>query len=127
MEGKYPILLGQETVGEADVTKEGLYYRFDCRCSFAGESMFRLHAVCDGKEAMLGLPVPEGEGFVLRTKVPAKRLGQGDLSVRAVGKHRLEEGRFIPLSPQEPFAYIAQLKNAYLAKKEGITGVLLKK
>jgi hypothetical protein len=29
MEGKYPILLGQETVGEADVTKEGLYYRFD--------------------------------------------------------------------------------------------------
>ena len=62
-----------------------------------------------------------------REKAPAKRLGQGNLSVRAVGKHRLEEGRFIPLSPQEPFAYISQLKNAYLAKKEGITGVLLKK
>lgn len=127
MEGNYPILLGQETIGQANVTREGLYYRFDCRCSFTGESMFRLHASCGGKEAVLGLPVPEGESLVLRTKVPAKRLGQGNLSIRAVGKHRLEQGEFIPLSPQEPFAYIAQLKNAYLAKKEGTTGILLTK
>ena len=127
MHGNYPILLGQETIGQAVVTKEGLYYTFDCRCDFTGETMFRLHAVCGETETVLGLPVPEGEHFVLRRKVPAKYLGIGDLTIRAVGKHRLEEGEFIPLSSEEPFSYISRLKNAYLAKKEGAVGVVIKK
>lgn len=43
-----------------------------------------------------------------------------------VVKHRGAIDSFHPISPQEPFAYIAKLKYAYLVTRGGKVGVALK-
>ena len=126
MEGSYPVLMGGQQVGDAAVHRDGLYLCFSCRCRFSGEMICRLVAEVDGKKENLGIPVPEGDCFHLQTRVPAKRLGEGELTVRAVPKHSSVSGKFVPLSPQEPFRYLKELKNAYLEIRNGQAGIVLR-
>ena len=86
----------------------------------------RLVAEVGEKKENLGIPVPEGDCFLLQTRVPAKRLGEGELTVRAVPKHGSVSGKFVPLSPQEPFHYLKELKNAYLEIRNGQAGMVLR-
>lgn len=126
MEGKYPVLMGGQQIGEATVRREGLYLCFFCRCRLSGEMICRLVAEAGGKKENLGIPVPEGDSFLLQTRIPAKRLGEGELTVRAVPKHGAMPGKFVPLSPQEPFHYLKELKNAYLEIRNGQAGIVLR-
>lgn len=119
------ILLGGKPIGTAGVRREGLYYCFDCRCSLSGEIVYRLVARCGERTAHLGIPVPEGGRFVLRTRIPVKRLGEGPMQLRAEPKHGPLEGKFIPLSPEEPFRYLRRLENAFLLVRGGQVGVVL--
>ena len=36
------------------------------------------------------------------------------------------EGKFIPIKPEEPFAYIERLKDAYLVQREERIGICIK-
>lgn len=122
MEGYYEIKLGDRPVGKAQVTREGLYYRFRCSCKLEQTSVCRV-AVGD---VSLGILVPQGNGFGLDTKLPVKRFGEGIPEFRVVLNRPVLEGRFIPLSPEEPFAYIQRLKDAYLARQGGQLGVIIR-
>ncbi len=114
----YPILRGGESIGQASVEKQGLYYRFSCRCDLSGEVIYRLTVSCGEKCENLGVPVPENGAFVLTARIPVSRLGQGEPVIRAVPRHGKLEGLFIPLSPEEPFRYIDRLENA-VAERRG--------
>ena len=122
----YPILRGGESIGQACVEKKGLYYHFSCRCDLSGEVIYRLTASCGEKCENLGVPVPDGGEFMLTTLIPVSRLGQGEITVRAVPKHGKLEGKFIPISPDEPFNYLRQLENAVFEKRNGQPGILLR-
>ena len=63
-----------------------------------------------------------GNFFGLDTRRPVKRLGEGELSFRLVSKHNAPRTHFAPISPEEPFAYLQRLKDAYLAEKDGQIG-----
>ena len=119
------IMLGGQSVGTVAVTKEGLYYHFDCRCDFTGTVMYRIAVKCGETELNLGIPAPEGGKFVLRTKIPAKKIGDGPFSFRAVPKHADLTGKFVPLSPEEPFAYLQRLQESFLQVREGKVGVII--
>lgn len=121
----YEIMLGGCVVGEASVVTRGLYYHFDCRCHFAGEVMYRIEASCGEQAEILGIPAPENGEFVLRTKIPVKRLGQGTIQFRAIPKHGRLGGKFVPLSPEEPFRYIKRLQEAVLQVRDGKVGIIL--
>lgn len=121
----YDILLGGQTVGKAHVQRQGLYYCFDCRCRLSGDVMCRVTVTCGDRTESLGLLTPEGDQFVLRTKLPVKRLGEGIMEFIAVPKHPELRGKFIPLSPEEPFAYIRRLEDAVLQIRNGQVGVLI--
>lgn len=125
MEGTYPILLGGQAVGQANVCREGLYLHFSCRCRFSGEMIYRLTASTDECTENLGIPVPSGGQFCLDTKIPAKRLGKGALKITALPKHGALAGKFVPLSPEEPFAYLNRLKDAFLEIRAGQVGVVI--
>ncbi|MGN0999165.1 MAG: hypothetical protein ACI4PO_06395 [Faecousia sp.] len=125
MTGTYDILLGGKPVGQASVTEQGLYYRFDCRCRITGEVMYKLTVTCGGKTEDLGLLVPEGKDFVLKCRLPEKRLGQGKPEFRAIPRHGRMEGTFIPVYPDEPFSYISRLHSAFLENRGGQMGVVL--
>ncbi len=121
----YPILRGGETIGQAQVEKRGLYYYYTCRCDLSAEVVYRLTVSCGEKCENLGIPVPEGGEFVLMTRLPVSKLGEGEPVIRAVPKHGPLEGKFIPIRPQEPFAYLRQLEKAVFEKRNGQPGILI--
>ena len=123
MEGVYDILLGNRSVGQAVMVRQGLYWHFDCRCSLSGEAVFRITVSCGGKTESLGIPVPKGKEFVLRTRLPVKKLGEGELSFRVVPKHAPMPERWVPVCAEEPFAYLTRLEAAYLQVQDGQVGI----
>ena len=126
MEGNYPVYFGKQAVGRVMVRKEGLYYRFCCRCTLTGEVVCRLAVICEGEPVHLGILVPVGESFGLDTSLPVKRIGETAPVFQVLPGRGVTNGRFVPIKPEEPFAYIARLKDAFLAHQNGQAGVILK-
>jgi hypothetical protein len=122
----YDILLGGESIGTAQVQRQGLYYIFDCRCDLSGEVVYRITVRCGENTQSLGIPVPDGNRFRLRTKIPVKNLGEGELSFRMVPKHANTDEKFVPISPEEPFRYLKRLQNAFLQVRDGKVGVVIR-
>ena len=116
------LFFGDRSVGRVLVERQGLYYVFRCRCRLSGEAAFRLLATCGKNREDLGILVPIDDSFGLDTRRPVKRLGEVELSFRLVSKHDAPRTHFAPISPEEPFAYLQRLKDAYLAEKDGQIG-----
>jgi hypothetical protein len=126
MDGTYEIMLGGESVGQAVVRRQGLYYRFSCRCDLSGEVIYRITVTCGGKSESLGIPVPKNGEFYLDTRLAASRLGEGEPKFAAVPRRPDLGGMFVPISPEEPFRYLHRLENAYLARKDGQLGIVIR-
>lgn len=78
----------------------------------------------------LGVLVPVEGGFGLDTRLAAKRFAQGVPEFAAVPRKNPDEEvsdrHFIPIKPEEPFAYLSRLENAYFVCRNGEIGVILK-
>lgn len=126
MEQDYEVSFGGKPVGRVQVSRQGLYYRFCCRCRVSGDVVCRLYAQCGDNKENLGVVVPMGDGFGLDTKIPVKRLGEGTMEFRLVPKsEKNPEGKFVPIYPEEPFSYIERLQDAFLAVQNGQTGAVI--
>lgn len=125
MDGEYDIFMGREAVGTATVERQGLYYRFQCRCRLSGDILCRVTVECDGHHENLGILVPMGDSFGLTTKLAVKKIGKGVLKFRIIPKHPSGKGQFIQVYPEEPFAYLSRLKNAFLEVRNGQAGVVI--
>ena len=125
MEGTYPVFFGQAQVGKVQVRKQGLYYRIFCRCRMTGDVVCRLAVQCGQNRENLGVVVPVEGGFGLEKSVPCKRLGEGEPEFRLLPKHEKASGTFVPIYPEEPFAYIRNLKDAYFERRYGQAGVVI--
>lgn len=121
----YKIMLGDQSVGLAEVKREGLYYRFHCRCRLSGEVMYHIKALCGEKEYDLGVCVPVENGFGVDTKAPVKKLGEGMFSFYAVPRHSDIAGKFVPIRADEPFLYLEKLQGAHLAFQNGVQGIII--
>ena len=126
MVGTYEIRRGNETVGTAKVEKQGLYYRICCRCKVSGEGMRRIVVTSGKTREDLGICVPMGNEFGLDRKIPCKRFGDGKPEFLLLPKYPGIQGRFVPVYPDEPFAYMTRLKNAYLEIREGQPGIVIR-
>ena len=119
----YGVYFGDKSVGKAQVTEQGLYYHVVCRCSLSGEVMYRLEVSCGEKRENLGVLVPGENGFGLDTRFPISRVGRGVLSFCLLPRHDpLQGSQFVPITPEEPFAYLSRLKDAFLEIQEGKKG-----
>ena len=121
MVGNYEVFFGNQQAGKVQVTRQGLYYRFVCRCKLTGDVVCRLYVSCGGQRENLGV----GEGFGLDTRQSVKRFRAGEPSFSLVPKNEMASGQFVPIIPEEPFAYIERLKTSFLVKKYGQMGILL--
>ena len=126
MDQTHQILFADKPVGTAEVRREGLYYRMRCRCTLSGEVLSRVLVRCGTREESLGILVPQDGKFCLETRIPVKKIGEGKLSFSVAPRHRAMDGKFIPLCPEEPFRYITGLKEAYLEKRNGRIGIVVK-
>lgn len=121
MVGNYELTQG---TGNVTVTKEGLYYRFSCRCKLSGDVMHRLVVTTDAGNVDLGVLVPMDGQFGTEKRISCKKFGANP-QFRLLPKHERMQGRFVPIYPEEPFAYMTKLKNAFLATQNGQTGILI--
>lgn len=122
----YEVTLDGRPAGKAQVTRQGLYYHVVCRCAVSGEEMYRLEAGCGEKRLDLGILIPKNRSFGLDMRFPVSKLGEGELTFRLRGKDEPKEGRrFVPVKPEEPFAYLASLKDSFLEIRNAEIGVSL--
>lgn len=126
LEGSYVVYFGKKQVGKVSVQRQGLYYRFSCRCCITGSTVCRLKVQCGGIQENLGILVPVDGGFGLDTRIPAKRMREGVPEFLLVPNHDSPAGTFVSIYPEEPFSYISRLKNAFLERKNGEIGIVLK-
>ena len=122
---EYDVYLGSEVIGKVQVVRQGLYYQFSCRCRLSGDVMYRLGVSCGAKRENLGILVPLGQRFGLDTRLAVKRLGEGSFRFRVLPKHQKAVGQFVPLHPEEPFAYITRLQETFLETRDGQVGLVL--
>ena len=109
--------------GTVKVEKQGLYYSFSCRCSIPGKAVHRLVALCGDRRVDLGICVPVGDGFGIEKKVPCKQFADGKPEFLLVSKTERRERKFVPVYPEEPFAYMTKLKNAFMEIRDGQVGL----
>ena len=118
----YPIMLEDKQVGEATVVRQGLFYRFSCRCRVPEALGMRL-VVQGDKEADLGLCVPGEDGPGLNTGIAVKRVGEGKLVFFL--KRENTGGEFVPVFPGLPFDRLDQILNSVLAVRGESIGLIL--
>lgn len=127
MEGNYPIYHGPQQVGQAQITRRGLYYYFNCRLQLSGAVVFRLQIRCGDITENLGIPVPEGDIFILQKTLPASRFPREKPEFCVFPKHEPMNEFFVPLHPDEPFAYLSRLQDARLQRQGDRLGIVIKK
>ena len=127
MEVFYPITLKGKQVGKMEVQKIGLYYRFSGRCSLAGDGIYRVAVTCGTRQERLGVLIPDEDTFRITTSVPVKRVGEGDMSFQILTDSPIPTGIFVPIVPEEPFAYLARLKDSFLEIQNGEPGIRIEK
>jgi len=127
MEGTYSILRSGQKVGTARVSREGLYYRFDCECTLDGKEVCKIGVSCGEDEILLGTPIPEGQIFRLRSKLPVKRFSGETPYFYILGNKKEKFEKFVPVDENKPFLYLKYLKNAVFQVRNGETGVMIRK
>ena len=126
MEGSYEVYLDTQPVGKVQVRREGLYYSLRCHCHLTGDSVYRLVANLDGRQENLGVVVPDEDGgFSLNRKIAAKYLGEGPVRFSLSRKREHVSGEFVPIRPEEPFAYLDRLNKSFLEYRNGQPGIRL--
>ena len=126
MVGVFEIKEGTSAVGQANVEQQGLYYRICCRCTLQKNMMYRLVVSCGEKQEDLGTLIPMDGKFGLEKRIPVKRLGEGKLQFFLMTKGNRREGKFVPVYPEEPFSYMSRLKDAYLERRNGQVGIVIR-
>ena len=111
----YDIYMGTQVVGQAEVIKEGLYYRFSCKCTPPDSGIYRI-MVSDGSNIKdLGICVPTGEWFCLVRRVPIKFLPGEGLGFSLVSNERKT---VVPIEIDMPFPALDKLETAYLNEEK---------
>ena len=121
----YEVFADEKMVGTVEAIREGLYIRFSCRCQPSDRDMIRLWMICGEQETDLGLCVPMDGGFGTEKRIPAKQCGPGEPQFCLRHKDDTRRGKFIPLSPEEPFQYIHRLETAFLERRGLKVGIVL--
>ncbi len=123
MEGNYPLLYGKSRVGEVTVTRQGLYYRFDCRCTLEAGKIVRIRVRWGAAEENLGIPMPQGNAFSLVTRLPVRRFSDGTPEFWVDAGEPPEN--FYPVAEGKPFAAISLLRHGRFLRQNGQPGIVV--
>ena len=127
MEQSYMVTVNGTPVGKVLVQRKGLYYHIACKCQLKGDTIYRLVVTSGSTCVNLGIVVPTGDGFTCNTKLPVKKIGEGELGFTLCTKQDESLHTFIPITPEEPFTYISRLKDSFLILQDGQPGIHINK
>ena len=151
MDEIYAVMYRDEQVGKLQMQRQGLYCRLQCRCQLPGDDIYRLKMVQGKDITHIGVLVPEGDGFLLDKKIPAKRIPSGELRFVVRGSREAEvrepekteekpeetpeqiqesepDGtEFVPICEEEPFPALEQVRGSVLAWQDDQPGIFIQK
>lgn len=119
----YSIIYNGNTVGNAIVRREGLYYAFDCQAQMPKGNIYRLKLSDGDKCIELGICVPERNCFVVRKKIPVKYWSGERFNFQITCTQNGEE--FYPVREDRPFAYLKDLHRMKFSVRAEAAGVIL--
>lgn len=123
MSEKYCVFLNTKEVGTVQVEKSGLYYRVSCSCQLDSKSMYNLFVSAGKKHRKLGICIPKDGRLCLETNVAIKELGEENMQFHLERRDQRGTVNFQPVVRGEPFSYLEELENAYLAEMNGLLGI----
>ena len=125
MKKVYPVYYHENSVGNAEVEKCGMYYLLRCHCNLAGDKPYRIVVGCKDKEVDLGICIPDDTGFYLQKQIPIKNIGEEPILFNVV--RRDHEEAWYPITQGQPFMQLSILQNATYSIQNGKPGLLVKK
>ena len=112
---KYPIYDGQTKVGEAEVSKEGMYWRIECCCVPLSGKPEKILLHTQVHTIQLGLCVPDTNGMRILKRIPIKQL-LGEQFFFVVDNKTDEAVQFVE---GQLFEEIHRLRDARLEIRDG--------
>ena len=120
MKKMYPV----EDAGHVAVSREGLYYRFQCRVKLPANRIYRLQLCSDMDSIDLGILIPINGSYELDKKIPAKYMKDESFTFKIIDK--LSKDQFIPIFENEPFSHICQIHNGCFCIRDSAPGILIR-
>ena len=115
----FDILMDTKVVGSAELTKEGLYYRFFCTCKLPDDGIYRV-TVSDGNHTKdLGICVPSG----MVTRIQQKYL-QGEKLSFSLIPDKADENRIV-VNTDTPFEKLDMLDSSHLRIADGRVEIMI--
>lgn len=109
------IFYDNKVVGQAEIIREGLFYKIHCFCTLPDSGIYRI-AVMDGETVLdLGICVPSGDKFVLNTRVPVKKINGDHVEFQLVAGNK----QGIPVATGREFPHLDKLETARLQVANG--------
>ena len=124
MDGTYPVTYLAETVGSVSLCRKGLYYELSCCCRVNGKKMLRLVMNGAGQTEDFGLLIPQNGRLELTKRIPAKRLGAGEMIFVLQCREDLHQ-TYYTVDPAQPVSFLHRLEECRLAVRNGKAGILL--
>ena len=118
----YQIVWKGKPVGDAEVHKEGMFYRVVCKCSLPKDGTFRV-IVTDGKNMCdLGICVPNGNGPVCMAHIPCRKLCGNNFSFSLRDANKTSG---LPIASNRPFVHLDKLNAARLQFTNGQSEIVI--
>ena len=114
----YDLLLEKKKVGTASVERCGLYIEIVCQCQFQEEGIYKILLTGTSSSINLGTSVLSEDGFVLKRKIPLKKVGDGEYRFSVITPQGYNTNSGIPVCANTAFNSISKLRNARLAQSE---------
>lgn len=101
---------GEQLVGSVEITIEGLYYIFACRCKNILPAVYRLQANCGEGSIDMGVCLFDSDGLYLRKRLPVSRFSS-EISNFELIKDSCITTEEITLCEDVPFLYFDRIRN----------------
>ena len=119
MLGEYPIWFAGEERGKATITQQGMFWYIRCSCRSETQVPCAISVSWTETQSLdLGQCIREGERWCLSVRLNRKNVPECKPVFRMQIRHRQDLTKMVPICAEQPFAYIARLKRAYLVQKD---------
>jgi len=119
----YSVKYQNTIVGQAELIKQGMYYRISCQCRLPKDGWYRLYLDNGVRDYDIGLFVPAAGEYRLVSSVPMRRFCGTDFQFTVKSMQPEEIGRFFSVEVHEPFAELMRLEHACYKMKNGQVGI----
>ena len=107
---KYPVWIGDRQIGNAQISKIGLFYEIIAECMLPDTRIYRLQAQCASGTKPLGILAPCNGAFSVRAKISADKMQLKNIRFFANPVHGDAHLQLMRVCPDLPFEKIDQLE-----------------